>query len=266
MESLAPVQSSEEKVVNIDMRFIEPWMPDLTPVFKADFKERQAMLNSDPELRRAFYRYTTQKSNWTKAQKKEEKRKLLEKAKEIVPQLLATEMALEYNDNARPSLQLLEQLKRFIESGLPLEQIRAQYFPKISDESWSNLKRYLFSARITQVEDLANMYEVAFMRHKNILKKRIRMIKREIKELKKRGSATNSIMLMLINSENQLMQMERDRLKDYVSYGVVDGKEGQKNAPLHVHFSVPRPKADEADKAKVIEPEILDENGKEIDV
>jgi hypothetical protein len=256
---------SEEKTVNIDLRFIEPWMPDLSAVFAASFKERQVMLNSDPTLRRAFYRYTTQKASHTKAQKKEEKRKQLEKARELVPQILATEMALEYNDNIRPSPALLEQLRRFIESGLPLEQIRSTYFQKISDESWGTLKRYLFSTRIAQVEDLANMYEVAFVRHKTILKKRIRMIKREIKELKKKGHQTNSIMLMLINAENQLMQMERDRLKDYVSYGVVDSKEGPKNAPLHVHFSVPRPKQDEADKAKVIEPEVLDENGEEIE-
>lgn len=190
------------------------------------------------------------------AKAKETKRKKREaiaaariKAQELLPELMAQDILKAETDNYTPSQGTIDKLKSLQDSGLNFEQIRKKYFSQVSDSGWHKLTKFVFKSQIEQPEDLGLDLISAKKKHLGMLDRRVKMLKKELKQLrkaKKEGksllTSTNELMKMLAVAEDKFMEMEMDFAKTLHSIGAVGSK--VKSASIHIHSSIPRPASD----------------------
>lgn len=177
------------------------------------------------------------------------KRKLLEearaKATELLPEILANDLLLAENDNYTPLPRTIEKLKDLLNSGMTIESMRKK-FNGVSDKSWEKITRFIFKNQVHHVEDIGLDIITVKKRALDMLGRRIKTLKREIRNAKKpdkdggkKKQAPVSLLNLLANAEDEYMKIELDVAK--VLHGIGAVGEKSKAASIHVHLATPRP-------------------------
>lgn len=195
-----------------------------------------------PEERAAHYAAVTKKGEQTRAAKRAEAAALREKARELVPVLLAEEMILSEHENIRPSPRVLARTRELMDKGMSIEAMRKELFSRASEKAWTQFKKYLFQDHIAQAEDLG--LEILNVKKRAIktLKSRIREAKKMIKEAKEKNRPFLTLMEMRQSAEDKLLEIELDVSKTLYSVGAVGKKQGASGG-VTVNFNIPRPAA-----------------------
>ena len=204
-----------------------------------------------PEERRAKIDAITAKANETRRLKKQAMAEAKIKAQELLPELIAQDILRTETDNYTPRQETIDKLKSLQDSGLSFDQIRKKYFAQISDSGWHKLTKFVFKSQIEQPEDLGLDLIGAKKKHLGMLDRRVKMLKKELKQYKKAKKegkpilgGANELMKMLAIAEDKFMEMEMDFAKTLHSIGAVGSK--VKSASIHIHSSIPRPAAENA--------------------
>jgi predicted DNA-binding protein YlxM (UPF0122 family) len=197
-----------------------------------------------PEECKAWRARAAKKRSDTWKAKHQEQKDLLEKAKSLLPEVLAYDLAHEEmgKENYVPKQEVIDKLKVMLSKNLTIEQVRSRYFPQIKDDAWHKLMKFVFKSQVSQSEDLgAQIVKVKTEAIKRI-KQRLRMYKKEIKVYKaeKNTRLTPVSLLTLVkDSENELMAIELDVSTTLFRVGAVGEK--SKSPSLHLHVTTPRP-------------------------
>ena len=205
----------------------------------------QWLANLTPEERKQHYANlsATMKKHWE--DKREQKNKAIEIANSLVPQVMAQKIAEDLGASSRPDPNLIMKFREVVGTGEPLEKIRVKYFKAINDDQWNNFKKYLFAEKVSQVEDLGNMLLSAQEKHRAILSRRKRELRREINQWKKsrRGdskySAPISLLNMLYETENKLLELDMDVPKALSTVDAVGNKKGAPSVTIVTNVPAP---------------------------
>lgn len=162
-----------------------------------------------------------------------------EKALELLPEILAKEMIAE--KEYQPTQEVVTQLKELISKGYSTEQMRSGPFKNLPEKTWSSLVKHLFKSQVGQIEDLGVLLLQARKDARRRLEKRGRMIRKEMKEWKKKGRIPPKLFSELGSVENELHKIEIEMTKTMHQVEAVGEK--NKGTAINLHFNTPRPKA-----------------------
>lgn len=222
-----------------------PWTAENSPVVKW----RNSLT---PEQREAHYKRLAQAGT----AKRMEKVALLEEAKrksyDLLPELIAQQYLLADKDDYKPTNEMLGQIRDLMNKGLSVEKMRQGAFRALSDKSWQKLTKFLFKDHVSQSEDLG--LELLNKKHAAIetLKKRVRMIRKEIKQYKKTTDKVTgkslfvppALLKVLGETEDKLMSLEFETANTLHNIGAVGEK--AKAASITIITNTPRPRSEEA--------------------
>jgi hypothetical protein len=223
-------------------------MTDETPPKQESKIAKYFLSKMSPEEKKAYYDNLSKIRSAAFARKREEKAALREKAKEMLPELAAQRiMQEEMNDeNWIPKQETIDKLKMFMKKDLSSDKVREKYFPTIKDDHWHKLMKFVFKSSVANVEDLGA--DIIAVKRKSIetLKKQIREYKKEIKaykEEKKTRCSPISLLNMIKECQDKLLDIELDVSKTLFQVGAVGEK--SRSPSLHLHLGTPRPKKEE---------------------
>ncbi len=199
-----------------------------------------------PEEKKVWYAEQAEKRKATYAEKRETIRKAREKAKDLLPEILANDMLMSENDNYHPRQETLDKLRSLIDSGLTMEQMRTQYFKGMTDKGWEKMTKFLFKSHHVNAETLGLDIMTVKVQLMKTLKARVRNYKAEIREYKKANKGQKkfvplTLLNMLAAAEDELFRVEMDYAKAVTHLGVVGDK--SKSPSIIIHTTVPRPVA-----------------------
>lgn len=203
--------------------------------------------NMSPEEKKAWYAEQAEKRKKTLAAKAEAMRTAREKAKAMLPELLAQDMLMAEQDNYHPRQETLDKLRGLINSGLTMEQMRSQYFKGMTDKGWEKLTKFLFKSHHVNAETIGLDILSVKQQLMKTLKARVKSYKREIKTYREENKGKKgrsrfvpiSLMNMLAQAEDELFRVEMDYAKAVQHLGVVGDK--SKTPSVVIHTTVPRP-------------------------
>lgn len=202
-----------------------------------------------PEERKAFYIQAEEKRRLRRERNTKVLNEARQKAKDILPELLAQELLMSNDQDYTPRGETLEKLRGLLDAGLTMEEMRKKHFHSMSDAGWEKLTKFLFKHHIHHAEDLGLDIITVRNRHRQILKTRIREIERDLKLLRKQEKIPPlGLRQMKAEAEAELMKLEMDVAKNLHGIGVVGDK--AKAASIHVHLSTPRPSQKDITPAK----------------
>jgi len=207
---------------------VEEWFDKLTPEEQVEFRRKQS---------------ERMKKKW--ADLREKKEKAAQLAESLVPQVIANEIADNLGVGSRPDPRIIAKFREVVGAGEPLEKIRVKYFKNLNDDRWNNFKKFLFQDKVSQVEDLGNMLLAAQDKHKILLQKRIRELRKEINHWKrsrkedKKYSAPISLMTMLYEAQNKLLELDVDIPKALSTVDAVGSKKGSPSVTIVTNIPAP---------------------------
>lgn len=188
------------------------------------------------------------------AQKKAEKEAMMEKAKALMPEMLAYDLLSEEveKENWIPKQDLIDKVKLILKKDIPLEELRARYFKNVSDKTWHHLMKFVFKSQISQSEDLGA--EIMRVKRASVdrLRKQLRDIKKQMKYHKEETGkkvVPAYLLNMKLDIENRLMDLEQDVAKTLFQIGAVGEK--SKAPSFIVNMKLPRPEKKEKDIVEV---------------
>lgn len=208
-----------------------------------------------PEEIKEFHAQAGRKRAVILARKREEKAEMLKKAKELVPEMMAYDLAAEEYDreNWVPKQETIDKIKFLMTKNFTIEEMRVKFFSKLKDETWHKLMKYVFKSHVSQSEDLGAELVKAKDKSVKMIKARIRDIKKEVKEFRKGNPGKlvpTSLRALLAADENRLADLTMDYAKTLVQVGAVGEK--SKSPSLHIHMgNVPRPEKKEKEVKNV---------------
>lgn len=206
-----------------------------------------------PEELTEWYKVNAAKRKETMARKRAEKLALQEKAKSMLPEVLALEIANSeiQKDSFIPKQETIDKLKLMISKSMSTEELRSKHFPRISDQTWHRLMKFVFKSQVSGPEDLGAELMRAKSNQLTRLKKALRGIKKQMKFYTiETGKKTLPAYLLQMERDylKEIMELEMDVPKVLAQIEAVGEK--SKSPSLHLHMKTPRPpKEDE----KVVE-------------
>lgn len=202
-----------------------------------------------PEERAAHYERTRQKSKETRARKAAERAEMIRKAQDLVPELIAHDIAAgaTSNENWTPKQETIDKIKELTAKGLTVEEMRRKYFRGIKDSTWQKLMQFVFKSQVSKADgDLGVDILAKRDEQRKIIKRQLTDIEQQIrahrKETKKK-TIPAWLMHMKIEREDRLMQVEQEVAKILHSIGAVGDK--SKAPSLNINITAPRPKKNE---------------------
>lgn len=194
-----------------------------------------------PEEKKEHYASIARKRKAYAADRKE----LKNKAKEIVPQLLAQRMIERIDKEAQLPQELVNTIRDMVEkTNMAPDEVIKKILPYASLETIENLERKLFKARVSSTEVVSNRVEHTRIQQLKTLKLRRRRAKQQIKYWKKENKDKKVIPQYLMNAleraEDAVMELEIQVGSFHKEMGVV-GEEKKGSQVVHIHTSIPRP-------------------------
>lgn len=239
------VEKIEDKIKRPKAKHV--WDKGESPVVKW----RKAL---SPEDKKKFYEGIQKKSAEARAKKKQERAEATEKAKEMLPEIIAQQMLLEDNPEYKPSSDMIGKLRTLMDKGYTVEQMRQGAFRQLSDKSWQKLLKFLFKDHIAQVEDVGLELITKKKQMVSMLKKRVRIIKKELRAYKaEKKFVPPALLKVLGETEDKLMEIELDMANTLHKIGAVGEK--SKAASINIYTSTPRPRKPE-DEAIDVTPKV----------
>lgn len=202
-----------------------------------------------PEQMAEWQKKIVEKGNATRAKKRETVLAAKEKAKSLLPELIAADLLLAEGENYTPRQSTIDKIKSILKDNpkLTMEDMRKRYFSAMSDRGWEKLTKALFKSHLSHVEDLG--LEILQVKKDaiRVLEKRIRMLNKEIKNARKYQKANNlqirapsSVLEFLVDCEKELLKIKLDVSKAIHSVGAV-GEKNKTSGAIHIHTTIPRP-------------------------
>lgn len=205
---------------------------------------------------KAWRAASAQKRKEVWAEKKRRKEETLEKARELVPSMLAYDLLSEETkkENWIPSQEMIDKIKLLIKKDMPLEELRKREFRGVSDRTWHQLMKFVFKSQVANSEDLgAEILRVKYSTTER-LKKQIRDIKKQMKlftEETGKKVMPAYLMQMKRDAEMDLIKLERDVAETLFKVGAVGEK--SKAPSFIVNMKLPRPEKKEEKVIEVID-------------
>ncbi len=199
------------------------------------------------EEKKVWYKEQGEKRKKTYALQAETLRNAREKAKELLPEILAQDMLMSEQDNYQPRQETLDKLRGLINAGLTTDEMRTRYFKGMTDKGWEKITKFLFKSHHVNAETIGLDITSVKLQLIKTLKTRVRTYKAEIREYKKANKSSKkkfvplSLMDMLARAEDELFRVEMDFAKAMTHLGVVGDK--SKSPSIIIHTTVPRPAA-----------------------
>lgn len=248
------IQMSEQKtslkltdLLENDDKSVEQEPRKLSPIEKyhySKFKNKEEI--------KAWRMESAKKRHETIEAKKAKQREMHAKAEELVPEVLAYDIASRElkNDSWIPKQETIDKIKLLLKKNFSIEEMRTKYFRGVSDETWHKVMKYVFKSQASQPEDLGAQIFQAKQRAVSELKKQVSLINKQIKEYKKERE-TKIIPQYLLKAKSELtmklVEVETDVARTFHNIGAVGDK--SKSPSIHVHVATPRPTKQE----KVVE-------------
>ncbi len=191
----------------------------------------------------------------TMAARKAEKAALVEKARALIPEIMAHELMAEDMDNPNwtPKQDLIDKIKSLINRGLTIDEMRAKHFKGVKDSNWERITKFVLKSINPTPESSALDIRAAFEATVITLRKRVDEIKKEIKLFKKENPKKNVpayLLSMKYDAEDRFLMVTESSHKSMHQVGGVGEK--SKAPVIHFHSSTPRPTKEEKQE-KVIE-------------
>ena len=214
--------------------------------------------NKTPEEIAAWRKSSTEKRRAIWEQKKIEKAEMIEKARALMPEMLAYDLLSEEvkKDNWIPNQELIDKVKVLLKKDMPLETLRSKYFEKVSDKTWHHLMKFVFKSQVAQSEDLgAEIMRVKQSTGERI-KRQIREYKKQIKyyqEEKKTRIIPAYLLQLKRDAEMELIRLEREVAETLFKVGAVGEK--SKAPSFIVNMKMDRPQIEKV--VKEVAPKVM---------
>lgn len=173
------------------------------------------------------------------AQKKALKMSAEERAKEMLPELIAKDMMR--SADWKPSDEMLQKLRNLVSKGYSIDDMRNGPFRNLDDRSWASIVKHLFKDQVGQIEALG--ISLLQSRKEAIVrcKKRAREIRKQMKIFKKaKNPVPPKYFTELGAVEDKLHAIEVELMKTLHHVEAVGEK--SKAASITMNFNTPRPK------------------------
>lgn len=192
------------------------------------------------EQRQAHYAKMQEKRREYVANKRKLKMSAEEKAREMLPELLARDMIAEKTGEFRPSEETLMKLRDLISKGYTVEQMRSGPFRGLEQKVWDSIIKHLFKNHVGQIEDLGITLIQSRKLAMSRLQKRARMIRKEMKEWKKSGKRVPPKLFSELGAcEDKIHSIEVELTKTLYQVEAVGEK--AKAPSITLNFGTPRP-------------------------
>lgn len=187
------------------------------------------------------------------AKRKEERLAQIQKAKELVPHLLAVDMVSMEDDKYIPPNDVLERVRRLLEKPeVTLETLRRDHFRNMSERGWQKLTSFLFKDHISNESDLG--LQILETRKKRLgelgkivkgIEKEIRLHKKAKRKEGKTATVPFGLLELRITAQKNLMDYEAEVNRTLFKQNL-DTKNNKASTAIHIHTQIPRPSKEEA--------------------
>jgi hypothetical protein len=139
-----------------------------------------------PEELAEHQRKVAEKRRATWAAKKEQQEQIKQQAMALVPSVLAHDIAQKEleSENFIPTQDMIDKMKLLLKKDITIEELRKRYFRTVSDNTWHKIIKYVFKSQVMQIEDVGADILSAKRNAIELLRKRIKEYKKEIKAYK----------------------------------------------------------------------------------
>lgn len=238
----ALIKESQPKKPKSEAPIVKNFYSKMTPKEYAAWRER-----------------SKNKANATRARKTKERLEIKEKAKQIMPSLLAAQLLSDDSKkhNWIPEQETIDQIKYLMSKNLTTDQMRKQHFPKVKDDVWQKIMKFVLRSSVSQSEDLGNAVFQAREITKGRLEKQLKDIQKQQKIwCKEKNTKLKPAYLLEAEMKTiaRIAELDNDYAMTMHRAGIVGDK--GKSPTMHVHLGTPRPQ-----KEKIVESVEVNENG-----
>lgn len=221
---------------------------ELPPEKKLSKIEKYFTNTKTPEELAEWRKNAFAKAKATKAKKRQDVADAREKAKELLPQMLAEDLLMLDSDAYTPRPEVLDKVKAILASPtMTLDRLRRTHFGGMSNKGWERLTKFLFKEHVQNEQHLG--LQIIEQRDQGIkaLTRRIRMLRKEIKLAKKEAKASGgsmrapvSLLTLLGEAEKELRDYMADVNKNIFKTNLESNKV-KASTSINIHTTIPRP-------------------------